>query len=220
MSFGPFTSPTPVWSSYVDLDEFKRYVQYPQTQVDDDDELRLIVDSSCSWAQDWLARPIAPTEFSRRFDGWTSWMGSFIVLPYAPVLQVVNVTEWWGLSGPHVLTEQTPANQNPKGNQGMYQLEPITGIVRRTFAGLVQRPWFPGSRNIEITWIAGYNPIPSQIRLATLELAAYWYRSTQEAPRMASPRPYGEGEPRNDLWPAVPSRVTALLESYVQQGIG
>lgn len=222
----PFTSATPIWQNFLELSQdVKPYLQYPSTQVDDDNTLQLFVDSACWWVQDYLARPVAPTEFFKRFDGWTSWQGSYIILPYAPVLRMINITEWWGTSGPHVLSEQTPANQfgqtGSLGQSDVYQLEPTTGVVRRTFPGLVQKPFFPGSRNIEISWVAGFAPIPPQIKLATLELINWWYRSTQEAPRMAAPRMgFATEEPRNELWPAIPSRVTALLQPYMQQGIG
>lgn len=98
----------------------------------------------------------------------------------------------------------------------------LRGTVIRTFMGLVQRPWFPGSRNIEITWTAGYNPLPADIKTATLELVNHWWRNTQEAVR-TSPlqiNGYEEPAPTGGLWPAVPNRITAWLEPYVQVGIG
>lgn len=222
----PLTSATPVWTTYIDRDlEFKPYIQFPSGQLDQDNTLQLLVDSACWWVQDYLGRPVAPTTFYERFDGWTSWQGSYIVLPYYPVLQIIQLTEWWGNSGPHLLAEQTPSNQfgtGPSyGDADVYQLEPATGIVRRTFPGLVQKPFFPGSRNIEISWVAGYSPTPPEVKFATLELAGYWYRSSFEAPRMAAPRMgYGNEDTHNDLWPAIPNRVTALLEPYMQQGMG
>lgn len=222
----PLTSPTVSWGTYIDLEtDFKPYVQFPDDQLDQDANLQLLIDSACWWVQDFCSRPFAPTTFYERFDGWTSWQGSYIMLPWAPVLQIISIVEYWGNSGPHPLAEQTPANQfgtGPSyGDADVYQLEPVTGVIRRAFPGLVLKPFFPGSRNIEVSWVAGYNPIPPHAKLATLELAAYWYRSTQEAPRMAAPRMgYGEEQPANELWPAIPSRVTALLEPYMRQGIG
>lgn len=222
-------SPTPVWQTYVDLQgEAKEYLQYPADKTDQDAILQRLLDAACWWVQDYLSRPIGPTRFQRRFDGWTSWQGSYIMLPYAPVLEVVTVTEYWGNSGAHVLAEQTPTAQFGVGftagspAPGTYQLDPIMGKIIRTFPGLIQRPFFPGSRNIEIAWTSGFSPIPPNIMLGTLELFTHWYRNTQEQPRAIGQRvgEYG-GEPdRNALWPAVPNRVTAMLEPYVQQNMG
>lgn len=225
MSFGPLTSPTPIWGTFLDLQlDFKPYIQYPAEKFDQDSVLEMILDSACWWIQDYLCRPIAPTEFFMRFDGWSSWQGSYIMLPWFPVLRIVSLIEYWGNSGPHPLAEQTPTNQfgtGPSyGDADVYQLEPVAGKIIRTFPGLIQKPFFPGSRNIECTWIAGYSPIPPQLRMAALELGSYWYRNTQEDTRMATGRGFGTEEAANELWPAVPNRITTLLQSYEQQGIG
>jgi hypothetical protein len=223
------TSPTPVWQDFVSLADAKAYLQYPDEKTDQDAVLGELLGSACWWIQDFLGRPIAPTQFFRRYDGWTGWNGAIIELPYYPVLEVVRLAEYWGLSGPHVLQEQTPDFQYgvgqtaQTGGSNVYQLDPIGGKVTRTFPGLVQRPFFPGSRNVEVTWVAGFNPVPRPVRLAALELFSWWYRNTQEDPRMAARvGPYGgaEGTGQGGLWPAVPNRVQQLLAPYVQVGVG
>jgi hypothetical protein len=222
-----FTSSTPQWSPIIDRDsDLKPFLQYPREKTDQDEVLDLLASSASDWINSYLGRPIAPTKFTERFDGWAGWTGSIILLPYYPVLEVVSVLEYWGLSGPHSLVEQTPANQYGVGytagspSQGTYQLNPRIGEIRRTFPGLVQKPFFPGSRNIEITWVAGFDPIPGQVKFAALELASHWYRSSQEQEEIHYGPGGGGGSGRDDLWPAVPNRVTMLLESFTQQGIG
>lgn len=215
-----FSSPTPQWANYLDLQaDVLPYMQYPSDRTDETVKIETFLDAACQWAQKFLGRPIAPTYFDRRFNGWSGWNGAYIQLPYFPVLQIVSVTEWWGSSGPHVVLEQTPSNQRPGGDS--YQLDPISGKLIRTFPGLVQKPWFPGSRNIEITWWAGYSPVPADIRLATLELINFWYRNTQEAPRtFRQGLSEYNGEEAGRMWPAIPHRVMTLLQSYQQVGIG
>jgi hypothetical protein len=223
-----FSSTTPQWGDIIDLDaDWKPYNQYPQGKTDQDGVLQLIVDAANDWVNTFLDRPIAPTQFEERFDGWAGWGGSTIMLPYAPVLEIVSMNEYWGLSGAHQLVEQTPAAQygagfsaaNPAG--GTYQVNRRTGALTRTFPGLVSKPFFPGNRNIEVTWIAGFNPIPAQIKLAALEFANHWYRNTQEQPEQAPPYGGAAGdEPGAQLWPGVPQRIVTLLEPFVQQGIG
>lgn len=214
---------TPEWQSYVDIQndvmpflQFTTGLSVPQTV---EQQLRETVDMACTWVQNYLGRPIAPTEFKRLFSGWSSFNGSHICLPYYPVLEVKEVVETWGLSGQHRLEEQTPENQ---ASPEAYQVDPLSGILVRVFQGLVQRPFFPGSRNISVTWIAGYNPVPADIKRATLILVAHYWRNEMQASRNA-PRPQGEYDPDNPsqgLFAAVPHRVEALLEPYTQQGIG
>jgi hypothetical protein len=211
---------SPSWATYLDLaNDTKPYLQFPSTDTASDVKLQLVVDMACQWVQEYLGRPIPPTTFFRRFSGWHGLNGAYLTLPYYPIISVSSVVEYWGASGAHTLTEQIPSNQ---GAQDVYQLKPLQGLLIRTFTGLVQRPWFPGSNNVEVTWVAGYNPIPATVRVATLELVAYWWRNTQQSSRSFTARSdYDEPEGATSaLWPAVPNRVTLLLEPYVQQGMG
>lgn len=216
----------PIWQTYLDVErDTKPYLQISPGQLTYDAALTDITAMGCEWVQTYLGRPIAPTQFFRRMSGWTGWQGAHLQLPYYPVIGTPTVVEYWGTSGPHTLTEQTPEHQSNTngGNYGdVFQIDRLKGRITRTFPGLIQRPFFPGERNIEVTWVAGYNPVPAQIRAATLELCAYWYRQTQEAVRTAGPTGamgYDEPGPSN-LWPAVPNRVIALLEPFTQVGIG
>lgn len=205
----------PVWQNYLNWQsDVKPYLQFDSTNTTYDGQLPELTHFACTWVQNYLNQPVAPTTFFRRFDGNSGWNGAHLILPYRPVLQVVSITEWWGSSGPHMLTEQTPERQ---GVSDMYQIEPLAGRLTRTFMGLVQRPFFVGARNVEITWQAGYSTVPADIRMATLEFANYWWRNTQEAPR-TSPLQINEyeGPGAGSLWPAVPNRVTALLQPYRQ----
>lgn len=212
---------TPVWANYVDMNnDVKPYLQIPVGSVASDTILQGIIDMSCTWVQNYLGRPIAETEFFRRFSGWSGLSGACINLPYYPVLQVVSVVEYWGSSGPHVLAEQTPQQQ---GTQDVYQMDYLRGTVIRAFMGLVQRPWFPGSRNIEITWKAGYNPVPPDIKFATLQMIKHWWAQTQQASR-SFPMPAGARQedelPMTGMFAGVPPEVERLLSPYVQMGIG
>lgn len=211
----------PQWQTYLDRDEdVKPYLNMQPGKIADDSKIQMYVDMACQWVQNYLGRPIAPTEFFRRFSGYwaTGNGGAQINLPYYPVLSVASVVEYWGSSGPHTLVEQTPQAQ---GTQDVYAMDYIHGYVIRAFMGLVPRPFFPGLRNVEITWTAGYNPLPADIKIATLELVQYYWRNTQEAPRTSTLQAdeYGS-QGLGSLWPAIPNRVTTLLEPYVQLGIG
>lgn len=216
-----------VWNNYLDLDDdVKPWLRLtsingalPDPIVDNN--LELITTMACDAIQNILGRPIPPTIFDRRFDGWSSWNGAFLMLPYYPVLEITSVIEYWGTSGPRVLTESTPTNQTDG-----WQCEYAVGRLTRVFPGLVQKPWFPGSRNVEIVWTAGYNPIPGRFRVATLELIKHWWVNTQQQPTV-SMAPPGSGA-GNQYDPAetggpfdgIPYHVAAMIGDDIQVGIG
>jgi hypothetical protein len=209
-----------IWGNYLDLDQdVKPYLQMPAYDTVRDYTLQLSTDSACQQVQKMLGRPIAPTTFDMRFDGWSGWNGANIELPFYPVLEVITVNEYWGVAGPHLLLEQTPTNQVDG-----FQIDYKTGRLIRVFPGLVQKPWFPGSRNIEVQWTAGYNPIPADIKEATLELIAWKWRNTQQAMRSNGPSPigaeYDTSNMANGLWPGIPHRLQEVFDSYMQVGMG
>jgi hypothetical protein len=211
-----------IWKNYVDLyEDVLPWLQIPTTgtaaaSASDLQKLQLLTDMTCQWAQRKLSNPIAPHGFYRRFNGWSGWNGAYVELPYYPVLQVVSVVEWWGLGGPHQLSEQTPQHDIDG-----FQLDALRGKVIRVFPGLVQRPWFPGSRSIEIQWVAGYNPVPADWKVATLEMIGHWWHYSQQTQRV-SIRAGSDGAEQvaAGLWSGVPLRISELLDSGVQIGIG
>lgn len=208
---------TTQWQTYLDFDlDVKPYLEFTSSNVKYDPQLQNITEMACTWVQNYINKAVAPTTFTRFFDGNQGYQGSYLMLPYYPVLQVVSVVEWWGNSGPHTLNEQTPSNQ---GDGEMYNINRQTGVITRVFSGMIEKPWFPGARNVQITWVAGYNPVPKDIREATLELINYFYRNTQEAARMVGPN-----ADQYDQWQqapgSIPQHVYTLLQKYKPLLIG
>lgn len=210
---------TIIWENYCDIaHDVLPYLQIPSGTLSSDrlNTLSLVVDYVCQISQQLRGGPIAPTQFFGRFDGWSGWNGAYIVLPYAPILAVQQVAEWWGTSGPNYLSEQTPESQ-----VWGYNIDARHGILTRVFPGLVQMPWFPSARGIEITWTAGYNPVPSMFKLPALEIIAEWWRETQQASR-SGPRPASAGniiDVATDTYPGLPVRVKAAFEGTQQVGM-
>ena len=211
-----------VWKNYIDLyEDVLPWLQIPASgngapSAMDIQKLQLILDMTCSWAQRKISNPIAPTGFYRRFNGWSGWNGAYVELPYFPVLSIISVKEWWGISGPHLLAEQTPEH-----NIDGFQCDYLRGKLIRVFPGLVQRPWFPGSRSIEVQWVAGFNPVPADLKVATMEMVAHWYHNTQQTQRVnVRAGSDGADQVAAGLWSGVPLRISQLLETSQQVGIG
>jgi hypothetical protein len=209
------------WQSYIDLEETMEWLQIPDKDLNTvKNRLQLLIDMTCTWAQRRIANPIAPTLFNRRFDGWSGWNGAYLQLPYYPVLEVVRVTEWWGSSGPHILDEQYPEN-----NIDGFTMDYYTGQLTRVFPGLVVKPFFAGHRNLEVEWKAGYSQVPADLKVATLEMVAHWWRNTQQnqANSLGGLNAMNEYDPEtvaNGLWQGTPYRILNLLDSMVHVGIG
>jgi hypothetical protein len=204
------------WASFLDLEaDVKPWLQFNDVPVPGEDEkLRMVVDDVCWWLQDYLGRPLGPTLFAKRFSVWN---GNTIMLPYYPVLgSPLRVAEFWGVNGEHLLEEQTPEHQ---GSNEMYTVDPLRGYIVRSFQGLVPRPLFPGLRNIEVVWIAGYDPLPPPIRNAALKQVAHEWRKEQQASRGDDPRMAGEHEAEPGLLPYMLPEVKARLSAYSQVGL-
>ncbi len=206
------------WATYLDSEETEHWLQFsgiaPSAQQK---ELQRVIDAACTRAQNMAARPFAPTEFRERHDGWS---GEYIQLHYSPFLQLLKCQEWQSSGGFVQLPESTP--ENPV--EGI-QIDYATSRVMRTFSGYSwPRPFFPGSRNVEFTYLAGFDPVPPDVWEATVDLVAYWWRNTQQASRTFTPRSGDEyGEPLQDdkgLWPGVPNRIAEVFEEYRPVVIG
>ncbi len=207
-----------VWDPYVSLEnDVFPWLQLPQSDASNPytlTNLTLITQAVCSWAQKRLGKPIAPHLFQHLFDG--DGYATTIMLPYPPVLEIVTVVETWGMSGDHVLDEATPDNQ-VFGFECQYS----TGRLVRMFHGLVPYPWFPGVRNIYVEYWAGQNPIDPDLKMATLEMIAHWYRNTQQ---QSANRLNGAGasaeEVASGLWQGTPLRILGILDEEIHIGIG
>lgn len=208
---------TQQWTTFLDLEEVVDHLQPGSLDERRRRKLQRYVDAACAQAQNSANRPLAPTTFQERRDGWA---GEYIQLRYSPFLQLISIKAFQGSAGMITLVESTPEN----AIDGV-QIDYETSRIMRVFGGYsFPRPFEPGSRNIEITYTAGFNPVPPDIWMATMELVEYWWRNTQETPRTAPlqevgfDNPAGGGTP--GLWPGIPSRVAEVFDYYRIPGIG
>jgi hypothetical protein len=204
------------WGNLVNLSELKSFLSIPVFTTDKDDILQDLIDGISEWAALEAGRPLAKARFTYEFDGSSGWRGSYIMLPQYPVLEIISITEYWGNSGGHPLSEQTPTNQVDG-----FQCEYRTGRLTRVFQGLIPKPFFPGSRNVTVTWDAGYNPVPPSIRLAVKEAIKWYWDNTQQHSRS---RPSDDGWQKPDpsqFWSSVlPAMLGPVLTPFLSVGIG
>jgi hypothetical protein len=224
------TTPTPLgteyFSTYVDVElEVKPWLQMQglrATSTERDFALQIITDAICTEVQRFTGRMIGPQTFGPadgigKFDGSGGLFSGYIMLPRTPVIEIVSVIEYQG-DTPVTLVEVDPSTGNTGGDG--YQIEYRTGRLTRVLGGVWNRPFYPGSNNVWVTWVAGFNPIPPDIRWATLEWIAHVYRNTQQSVRSSS---RGGGDVEESamagLWVGMPNRIANVLESYLRIGI-
>jgi len=209
----------PQWATFVDVEaDVKPWLQFGDVpEAGEEAKLKMVTDSVCWDLQSYLGRPLGPSLFARRFSQWS---GNTLMLPYYPVVgSPIRVAEFWGVNGEHLLEEQTPEHQ---GSNEMYTVDPLRGYIVRSFQGLVPRPFFPGLRNIEVVWTAGYDPLPPPVRDAALKQIAHEWRKEQQASRGGgAPMMQGEhGDIEPGLLPDMLPEVKRKLGPFVQVGMG
>jgi hypothetical protein len=143
--------------AFVSLAEVKRHLK--KTKPDDDDELLEFIAAACSAIEDRIG-PVTPTVVTE--EAHHHWGTNTIVLKQRPVVSVTSVV----LAGDPVTT--VPPVDADNGVDG-WRLDAGAGV-------LTHSRWFPHG-TIRVEYLAGRTPVPGNIRLAALELAAFLWRS-------------------------------------------
>lgn len=131
--------------------------EHLQKTTADDEQLRPFVSAACRMITDRMGQ-VSPATMVHD----VTQRGSTIVLPTRPVIAVTTVERLPGLAPLPPVDEVT-------GTAGWY-LDGSEGVLRHSscFAGRVR-----------VTYRAGRNPLPSNFRLAALELVAHLWRGSQ-----------------------------------------
>jgi hypothetical protein len=211
------------YATYLDVEEqVKPWLQWAGVDTSHDFAMNLITDAVCTEAQRFIGGPIPATQFGPedglgKFDGGGGLNSGYIMLPRRPVVRVVSVVEYQG-SNPVELSEIDPAT----GGDG-YQVNYRTARLTRVLGGIWNRPFYPGSNNVWVTWEAGFNPIPNDMIWATLDWVGHVYRNSQQAvTNRPGIGPSDEAEPATmtaPLWAGVPNRVIQVFQSYQKVGV-
>lgn len=165
--------------------------------------------TSASTKIDELAGPVIQRTVTQIDDGSLGVWKSKISLRHKPVVSVTSLTETGTVLDP-----------------SLYQVNFLTGILSRApQAGYYGTPFPPGTQNIVTVYVAGRTAflagspelaaaVPT-LRLATLELAAHWWRNSKLAKGNAN-RPGTVGNDSSEyamagLGYAVPNRVIEMI---------
>lgn len=144
---------TTVPADFITVDEVKLHLN--KTNTDDDVELAGFISAAQQMVIARVGQVSAVTAIEE-FDGGLDE----IALTHQPVISVTSVQELPGL-------ELIPEGDEGAGTDG-WVLSNLLGVLRHTVV-------FPN--RFRVTYQAGRDPVPGNIRLAALELAAHLWQS-------------------------------------------
>jgi hypothetical protein len=179
------TDPAP----FITVEQVK--VHMDKTTSDDDAELEGFVSAACEAIRERIGEVSAVTAVVEPYS-----RSGTIVLEHRPVISITTVQILPGL-------DEVPEGDRGTGTDGWLMQEPGAGILTHTSR-------FPGE--VRVTYQAGRDPVPGNIHLAALELAAHLWRSSQLNSGGGRP-PIADNEQPimpGSTW-ALPIRVRELL---------
>lgn len=202
----------------VTLVDVKMHLRIPPTNVSEDYALMGFIYA----AEDVIRTEcgdVMPRHFDESYDGGNT----VIYLRHRPVLSIENVEEGWGWFNYELDYQQV--NTVPAASMFAYSIDsPEAGAITRRSAGNVVIPFVPGTKNVRIVYTAGRHYIPGAIRLATLELVAHWFQSSQlragannaseQAYDAVEGERYSRGYDTAGINYGVPFRILELLKPF------
>jgi hypothetical protein len=138
------------------LADLKAWLNIPVGNTTDDVLLQSLLTRVSITMQNWMNRNIPSATYTETRDGNGS---DALVMPNKPITDVTSV-----IIGGKVIPESSDGIQNGYvfGEWGIY---------------LLGYSFTQGRRNVKVTYVAGYNPLPFDLAQACIEQAAYQYRA-------------------------------------------
>lgn len=163
-------------SVIVSLQDMKTHLRYPSPSqpTSDDAAIQQFIDAAEECIR-FECDETLPRLYEEQHDG-----GRFkIFLDHRPVLSVKNIQESWGWIN-YELDFQAEGTVPEGTSMWGYSIDNYTtGEIARRSVASVPIPFIPGERNIRVTYVAGYDPVPATIVLAIKELVAHWWQNSQ-----------------------------------------
>jgi hypothetical protein len=202
--------------AYLTLDDVKTYLKI--NSPNDDLRLQVILDHVCELVQSYLGRRLEANSYTEYYDGGRS----SVFVKNIPVNNVTVVSEYDGtdyvtLFGPN--TDGSLPNTASNSNSMQYIFYSDTGEVTRNVGlgrgnqglqmyGPLTFKNYP--KGVRITYNGGYITVPSDIKLATLDLIKVYHKDIN----MQSASFQGESFRQFDMSANFPMHVRRILEMH------
>lgn len=211
------------------LSDVKTELHIPSGDTTNDVQLQFFIDAVTNVVEG-IVGPVDPTDYSEWYDGGTDT----IVLRHRPVISISAVIEWQGAVS-YTLNDATP----PDNVMDVFGYMPFLdrGVIQRTaygvpswFAALpwwaTRTPaWFTGQPNragvglgrVQVNYTAGWETVPANIQLGTLEIIREAWGETQRGQSTGRPIPGADEQPEQTYGSYfVTPRVRAILLAHQQ----
>ena len=164
------------------------------TSTTGDEELRRFIGVASAACENYTGRTWRRTTYTETLDGGSA----AVVLAHPPVLSVTTVTE----NGATVAASGYSVS--------------TTGVVARV-SGYGLTSWYPGYRNVSVTYVAGAAVVPDSITHGVLEMVRHLWSSQRGASLPLSVSASDEWSPADSF--SIPRRVQELWEPHRLSGV-
>ena len=188
------------------LSEIRTYLKIDDPENKYDEILDFLNDNTTELIQQWLGRDIIQTQYTEEFD--IEYDQNTVELAHYPVTSVAGVTDD-GVG----LTEDTDFEVYESGFIKVIKLD--ASLTNRTLYRKVG-DFTPGLKKVQVTYTAGYSPVPGAIKLAALKLIwkEFYLRGDSDN------KSFNDGSmsfTRMDYKDGMPPDVYTQLQSYIRR---
>lgn len=169
---------------YATLADVRGWLGIKENNTSDDALLTRMITAASAWIDTYVSRPLAKASFTQTFDGVG---GMRQCLPFGPIVSVESVR--------------------------VDDIEIDSSRWRSDAYGVILKGgWFTrGFGNVEISYTAGYDPIPDDIVQCCIDIVAFNYRRRE---RIGHASKTLNGETTAFVTSDVPPECKAVLEQY------
>lgn len=190
-------------ANFVTLAEYKESEGI--TNPKDDLRLNHIIPSVTQLVKTYCGNSIIDFYSTNKVEDFSiDWNSSFIQLTESPVVSVVSVEERDNFSAPY--TTLTDVD---------YYVDTATDSIIRVAPTGQHKPWRQGPGAVRVTYKAGYQTVPADLKLAVIDLITYYLKDEHKERRnlgTASIQNQASSSQRNNV--AFPDHIKRVLDLY------
>lgn len=177
------------------LAKAKSWLDIPTAETAEDTRIELLINAASQLIEKECQRVLIQQSYTEYFDGART---NRILLPQWPAQKPseVNIDASWVFGADTALASTD------------YEIQRNGELV-------LKDRYFPrGDRNIKVTYIAGYSPIPPDLEMACLMLTEYYYQIRSD--RRNGIKSKSKNGENISFTESIPEPIRKLLENYIR----
>lgn len=190
-------------SELITIEEYKE--QEGITSPKDDVRLDYIITSVSQLVKTYCGTSIIDYYDTSKVEEFNiDWNTSLVQLTESPLLEVSSVEERDNFSSPYTTL----------GSTDYYVDKDTDSIIRVTSSGQY-KPWKKGPGSVKVTYTAGYEECPADLKLAVFDLVTYYLKDEHKERRSlqgATVQNQASSSQRNNV--AFPDHIKRVLDLY------